>query len=454
MRRFWRWFLPGLGIKRWFVVFACGVFLASLALSLAFGAEVYSRVERYFAEFLFRDLDEWPLVRWAIVATLAAGGVALAFWGMARIVGAVLDTLLPVASVGKVGDRYVRRRALLRGPRVVAIGGGTGIPNLLRGVKAYTSNLTAIVTVADDGGSSGRLRNQFGILPPGDIRNCLLALADTEPLMEQVFQHRFSQGDGLAGHSLGNLFILALTEITGDFEQAVRASSQVLAVRGRVLPSTLSDVVLKGELADGRIVNGESNLSGAGSPIRRVFLEPAGAQPLGDALQAIMEADVIVLGPGSLFTSVLPNLLVPGMADALRSSRALKVYACNIMTEPGETDGFGASHHLKALFEHAGPGVVQYCLANSAPVPRHLLERYRTQGQKPVQVDAAEVERLGVRLVQADLLDGGDYVRHSPEKLAGAIGRLILRNQDDMDRPPWDFYLLRQQLQRRAGRQQ
>ena len=339
--------------------------------------------------------------------------------------------------------------------KVAAIGGGTGIPTLLRGMKHYTSNIAAVVTVADDGGSSGRLRTEFGILPPGDIRNCLVALADTEPLMEKLFQHRFHHGEGLAGHPFGNLFILAMTETTGDFYQAVRASSQVLAIRGRVMPSTLDQVVLRAQMADGRIVTGESVIGKANSPIRRVFLERVGEEeageihPFQEALQAIEEADVIVLGPGSLYTSIIPNLLVPGVADAIRRSKALKVYVCNIMTEPGETDNYAVSHHIKALIDHAGYGIIDICLVNNEPVSEELKVKYREQNAHPVTVDAA-AHKLGVDVVQRDLLNTNQaYVRHDPEKLAQIINQLFLSRRVYLERTPWEFFLLRQRLQER-----
>jgi len=325
-------------------------------------------------------------------------------------------------------------------------------------MKHYTANLAAVVTVADDGGSSGILRSEFGILPPGDIRNCLVALADTEPLMEKLFQYRFAQGSGLSGHPFGNLFILAMTETTGNFYDAVRASSQVLAIRGQVMPSTLDHVILKAQLANGQIVAGESIIGKAASPIRRVFLERVEVEehggpihPLDDALKAIEQAEVIVLGPGSLYTSILPNLLVPGVADAIRRSKAFKIYVCNIMTEPGETDGYSVSQHIKALIDHAGYGIINTCLVNNAPIPEPTLQKYRARNAAPVVIDVKESQRLGVDLVQVNLLsEGQDYVRHDPERLAWHIARLFLDRRVHMERTPWDFFLLRQRLQDRS----
>lgn len=453
MRRYLRWLAPGLGIKRWLLVSVIGVGFTVLGLSLALRINLYQIIGAWLFEHLAYSaavFQTGPAVAGVLMLIV---GLVLTLLGVIKLVGSVLGTLW-VPSGGMV-ETFYQRRLLLRGPKVTAIGGGTGIPTLLRGMKHYTSNIAAVVTVADDGGSSGRLRTEFGILPPGDIRNCLVALADTEPLMEKLFQHRFNQGEGLAGHSFGNLFIVAMTETTGDFYQAVRASSQVLAIRGRVMPSTLDQVILRAQLEDGRLVAGESFIGKANSPIRRVFLERVGEQqggeihPLNEALQSIEEADVIVLGPGSLYTSIIPNLLVPGVADAIRRSKALKVYVCNIMTEPGETDGYTASQHVKALIDHAGYGIIDICLVNNAPISEEMKARYREENAHPVVVDGS-AHKLGVDIVQRDLLDGNKtYVRHDPEKLAQIIGQLFLARRVYLERTPWEFFLLRQRLQER-----
>lgn len=317
--------------------------------------------------------------------------------------------------------RFYRRQFLRRGPRIVAVGGGTGLPVLLRGLKKYTENITAIVTAADDGGSSGRLRGEFGILPPGDIRNCLVALAETETLMDRLFHYRFAQGEGLTGHNLGNLLLTALTDITGDFQTAIREASLVLKVRGQVLPSTLSQVTLHAELADGTVISGESTVSLAGAPLKRVFLTPEACSPVPEAITAIYQADMILLGPGSLFTSVLPNLLVPGIASAIKQSRAVKCYICNIMTQPGETTDFTASEHLRAIYDHLGPGWIDYILVNTERIAQANLERYAREGAAPVKIDHRILQGMGVRVLKADLLDEKELVRHDPQKLARAI---------------------------------
>ena len=303
-------------------------------------------------------------------------------------------------------------------PRVAALGGGTGLSTLLRGLKAHTPHITAIVTVADDGGSSGRLRRELGVLPPGDFRNCLAALADDESLMTRLFQYRFGQGEGLNGHSFGNLFITALVGVTGSFERAILEAERVLAVRGRVLPSTLENVTLvadlRAEAADLARVRGESAIPKAGRSIERVFLQPEEARAYPEAVRAILQADLIVAGPGSLFTSVLPNLLIPGIRRAVAASPAIKVYVCNVAAQPGETDGFDAGMHVRALQRHVGRGLFPYVLVNnrttSGPHPLHW---------QPV---AARYPRNdGYQVIEWDLIDPLTPWRHDAAKLGEAV---------------------------------
>jgi uncharacterized cofD-like protein len=452
--------LPGLGLKRWLLVSVFGVFLLGLGISLAIRMNLYGIIGAWLFEHISYSMTmyQWGPVVAGLVGAIV--GVLLSMYGVIRVVRVVLQTLMIPAH--GMAEAYYERRYLLRGPRMAAIGGGTGIPTLLRGMKQYTANLAAVVTVADDGGSSGRLRTEFGILPPGDIRNCLVALADTEPLMEKLFQYRFAQGSGLSGHPFGNLFILAMTETTGNFYAAVQACSQVLAIRGRVMPSTLDHVVLKAVLANGQIVSGESFIATMGSPIRRVFLERVDQEeiggaitPLNDALKAIEEAEVIVLGPGSLYTSILPNLLVPGVADAIRRSKALKIYVCNIMTEPGETDNYTVSQHVKALIDHAGYGIINTCLVNNAAIPDETLKKYRARNASPVAIDVREVQRLGVDVVQVNLLGmAQEYIRHDSDRLAWHIAKLFVDRRVHLERTPWDFFLLRQRLQEKHDREE
>jgi uncharacterized cofD-like protein len=312
----------------------------------------------------------------------------------------------------------VRRR-----PRIAALGGGTGLASLLRGLKREPLDLTAIVTVADDGGSSGRLRRELGVLPPGDIRNCLVALADDESLLGTLFQHRFSDG-GLSGHSFGNLFLAALAEVTGSFDLAIQECSRVLKIRGRVLPSTLESISLWAErMAGGPPVNGETAIGEGDGPCRRVWLEPE-PRAHGPAVQAVEEADLVLLGPGSLFTSVLPHLAVPEIARAVAGARGRRAYICNVMTQPGETDGFDAAGHLDRVLD-AVPGGVDMILVHEGRLDPHWVRVYAAKGQHPVAADHRRLEAMGVRVVAADLADRGRMVRHSPEALAAALLELV-----------------------------
>ena len=294
------------------------------------------------------------------------------------------------------------------------------------GLKEYTDHLTAVVTVFDDGGSSGRLRRELGILPPGDIRDCLVALAESEPLMTRLFEYRF-QGGGLDGHAFGNLFIASLAGVTGDLESAVKETSKVLNIRGRVLPSAVQDVVLVASFDDGSVIEGESEITRARRRIARVALKPADVAPVPEVLQAIAEAELIVLGPGSLFTSVIPNLLVRGIADAIRANRqARRVYVCNVMTQPGETEGFSASEHVRRLIDQVGPDLFSHVLVNvERPRSRAVLARYESEGSIPVEPDLERIRALGIIPVEGDLISEEDVVRHDPEAVAHALMRLL-----------------------------
>jgi uncharacterized cofD-like protein len=314
---------------------------------------------------------------------------------------------------------------------VVAIGGGTGLPVVLTALKRYLggriADLTAVVTVTDDGGSSGRLREELNILPPGDIRNCLVALAEVEPLMAQLFQFRFPGDGALGGHSFGNLFLAALADVTGSFLQGIRTAGKVLAVQGTILPSTLESVTLRAELSDGTIVHGESKLRQGKHPVRRVFVEPAGVRALPEVLEAIGRADAVVLAPGSLFTSLVPNLLVGGVGDALRKAAGLRIYVSNLMTEPGETDGLTLADHVEALTTHGGGGVVDGVIVHGRPFRRDVLARYESAGARPVIVDRERLHALGVWVTEADLTGPTELARHHPEKLGRVLARVIRR---------------------------
>ena len=311
------------------------------------------------------------------------------------------------------------------------MGGGTGLSALLRGLKHYTGSdrlrqLTGVVTVTDDGGSSGRLRREFGVLPPGDIRNCLVALAGDEDLLARLFQYRFPNGDGLLGHSFGNLFLTALTGITGDFHQAILTAESILSVRGKICPATVQDVRLRGRGASGRVYEGESAIGTSGEAIERLELDPAAPPAFPPAVTALEKADLILLGPGSLYTSIIPNLLIPGIRQAVNKSPARTVLLLNLMTQPGETDGMTGLDHLRAIERLAGRGLVDDVLVSSSEIPGQLLEHYAETGSEPVLIDRAEVEALGIRVVEADLLAAGDeFIRHDSPKLAEAVMELL-----------------------------
>ncbi|GAB7386667.1 gluconeogenesis morphogenetic factor [Bacillaceae bacterium] len=310
-------------------------------------------------------------------------------------------------------------------PKVVVIGGGTGLSVLLRGLKEHDLSLTAIVTVADDGGSSGRLRSEMKMPPPGDIRNVLVALADTEPLLSRVLQYRFTNGTGLAGHSLGNLLIAAMKEITGDFVLAVKELSRVLAVRGQVLPAANQAIVLKAEMADGTFVVGESMIPRVRKKIKRVFIDPPNVQPLAEAVEAIRLADAIIVGPGSLYTSIMPNLLVPGIAQAIEQASAKKIFICNVMTQPGETDKYTATDHVQAVEEHVGKRLFDCVLVNNGNVPPEIKQRYAEQGAEPVRLDEDRLRSLGYRVVADHFIIYEKYLRHDANRLSRTIVRLL-----------------------------
>jgi uncharacterized cofD-like protein len=314
-----------------------------------------------------------------------------------------------------------------RSLKIVAIGGGTGLATLLRGLRPYALpapslvDVTAVVTVTDDGGSSGRLRQDFDVLPPGDIRNCLVALSGDEPLLSRLFQYRFPAGQGLKGHSFGNLFLTALSNVTGDFAQAVRVSSEVLAIAGRIFPSTATNVSLEATLQNGARVAGETRISKSRARIQRVALIPRHAPPLRETLQAIAEADLITLGPGSLFTSVIPNLLVEGIPKAIRKSSAVKVHIVNLMSQPGETTGFSAADHVEAIHQHSCAGLLDCVVLNTRPITRFQGRKYAQLKARPVEIDLDRLKAMGLRIIEKDLLDQGATVRHEPASLARVV---------------------------------
>ncbi len=412
-----KWLYPGMGVKRWLVLLVLGLALISIGVSF-FYVQVYRALDFSGAA---SPIAYWVtlqfLPHWMRGALLFGSGLTCIALAVLRLNNSLLSAVFE-ADKGRLVDVVYRRRMRKRGPRIVTIGGGTGLSALLRGLKEHSENITAIVTVADDGGSSGRLRRELGLLPPGDFRNCIAALADAEPLMTQLFQYRFGEGMSLDGHSFGNLFIAAMVGITGDFGQAIRESSRVLAVHGRILPSTMQSVTLCAELHQQASehkshIEGESRISKSGTPIERVYLQPDDARGYGEAVQALLEADLIVVGPGSLYTSILPNLLVKDITGALRASDALKVYVCNLATEVGETDRYDSAQHVQAIHDHVGGHLFDVVLINGQLAVTQP-DNWKAEMVKPVT-------DVPYRTWATDLVDTEQPWRHDSAKLAQAV---------------------------------
>ncbi|QCX34472.1 YvcK family protein [Caloramator sp. E03] len=412
------WIRPGLRIKRWILMGFLGITIFVLGIS----------------KLLFRGpLFDSYLLLYIYIAFL---GVIMMYASLkmelksifALINGTNINTKITKQSIS---DLLYEQRLLIRGPKIVAIGGGTGLSTMLRGLKEYTSNICAIVTVADDGGGSGVLRDTFGMLPPGDIRNCLVALAHTEPVMEELMQYRFKEGN-LKNQSFGNLFIAAMNGISANFEEAIKKMSDVLAVTGKVYPVTLNDVTLCAKLSNDMIVQGESNIPLESikhkSKIERVYLKPENPKPLEDALYAIDNADCIVIGPGSLYTSILPNLVIKEVAERVKKSSAIKIYVSNIMTQSGETDGYKLSDHIKAIESHCGKGMIDFVIANSGIIPEKYFKKYKEDSQDMVEIDVENIPK-DIEVLQDDFIyiNSMGLLRHDTKKLSKAIMKLILK---------------------------
>lgn len=417
-------------MKRWLLISASGVVLATLGLAIWTGMTPI-----FFFLQLLRNFLTWiaeVVPNYISGPVVIAAGILLILWGQTRSLNSITQVLMPEGNEELV-DRLINHRRLNRGPKIVALGGGTGLSNLLRGLKDDSAKITAIVTVADDGGSSGRLRREIGVPPPGDIRNCLAALADEEKLLTELFQYRFRAGDGLVGHSFGNLFLTAMSDIAGDFEQAIAASSKVLAVRGEVLPATLSDVSLWAELADGRRIEGESSITKANGKILKIGCTPANPPALPRAVEALREADFIIIGPGSLYTSVIPNLLVREIADAIAISQVPRIYVCNIMTQPGETDGYSVADHIRAIDRACGRPLFDAVVVQGKVPSAKSLIRYSQENSYPVVLDREAVTQLGRRIVIANVMDedkNTGLIRHNSQRLAGMLLRWYSRAQN------------------------
>ena len=410
------WLIPGLEVKRWFSLLIIGTVFALLGLCIMLDLKPIFWLYKALLK-IVRFIPSEPI------------GISLIVIGAFLFIKGWFKTNYSILNVndqrerGDILEDLYRRRKLNKGPKIVAIGGGTGLSTLLKGIKKLSNNITAVVTVGDDGGSSGRLREEMGVLPPGDIRNCIAALADAEDLVTKLFQYRFKTGEGLEGHSFGNLFLTALCSITGDMLRAVKESSRVLSIRGRVLPSTLDDMRLIAQMDTGEIVKGESNIPEAKGKIMKLSCEPADCKTLPEIILAIQDADLIIMGPGSLYTSVIPNLLIKDISKAISKSKAKKIYVCNVMTQPGETDGYTVSDHLYAIMEHAQePNLIDAVLVNDK-FPENALEKYKEANQIPVEIDYDEIQDMGIKVVPRRLIEEstGNLVRHSPQRVARAI---------------------------------
>jgi uncharacterized cofD-like protein len=444
-----KWLYPGMHVKRWIALGFCGLAIFLVGL----GVRIQARPPGV-QPFSVRIAD-WVIAHTPLRMSpgtlglfLTGLGIVLCMVALARLVHSLTSVLDPDHTVGSLAELIYQKRKLTQGRRIVVVGGGTGLSTMLRGLKQYTANITAVVTVADDGGSSGKIKKQLNILPPGDIRNCLVALADSEPQMTELFQFRFRKtasletvqgqmeaggaeagmdyGEGLRDHAFGNLLIAAMCAINGgDFEKAVRETSRVLNIRGSVLPSTVENVRLRGEMEDGSILEGETTIASSPLKIKRVELVPPAPCPVEEVLEAIAKADIIVLGPGSVFTSIIPNLLVQGIPEAIRRSKARKVYACNVMTQPGETDGFTAYDHIKAIENHARLRLFDYVLVNTQQPNQALMEKYRKSGAMLVVADTDRIRAEGYRPITGNFISETDVVRHDANLLAKAIMNLL-----------------------------
>ncbi|WP_411169113.1 uridine diphosphate-N-acetylglucosamine-binding protein YvcK [Clostridium sp. MB05] len=419
------WLKPGVRIKRWIFFGIFGILLIAFGFTELAMRRVYDFYYKVF--YIFLNITGIFVIYISVVESMKSI-IALTNKGYIQL---SLDSR-------KMENLIYEKRLLVKGPKIVVVGGGTGLSTMLRGLKYYTSNITAIVTVADDGGGSGDLREDLGMLPPGDIRNCILALADTEPLMEELLQYRFPDGR-LKNQSFGNLFLAAMDGVSDNFEDAIQKMSSVLAVTGKVLPVTLEDMKLIAELENGNKVEGESQIPDEvlrqNSRIKKLMIEPKDAKPLEDAIKAIEEADAIVLGPGSLYTSIIPNLLVKDISESIRKSYAIKIYISNIMTQPGETHGFKASDHIKILKKYAGRGIIDYVIANRGDIPDDVKKKYLLDNSQLVELDMKEIKALGVEVVEASLakIEKG-YVKHDSEYLAEVLVDTIMEKKLLYDR--------------------
>lgn len=427
MKLLLQWLYPGLNIKRWLLLFSLGLIVVAFGVALIMNYQVFGQVEEEILRLLYVFTGTYD---YAFLATAGIGliiaGIIVMLYALRKLVKRFFALVAPDEE--EVSKQIASRIELSRGVRIVAIGGGHGLSMLLKGLKQKTSNISAIVTVADDGGSSGRLREEMDIIAPGDLRNCLVALADKDTALEQLFQYRFGGEGELSGHSLGNLFLAALIKEFGNAQNALEAASTVLNIRGKVMPATAERIRLLAKMSDGKEIEGESEIAAYGesrkAKILHMSMIPAAPIAVGDALEAIRHADLITLGPGSLYTSVLPDLLVPEILQAIKESNAPCLYICNVMTQPGETEGYTVSDHVKALIEHVGKNVIDYVLVNNARPSREILKKYEEAGEFLVKIDAKQVEETGVIMIESDLLGEEKGAFHDSLVLAENIIRI------------------------------
>ena len=427
MKLLLQWLDPGLNIKRWLLLFSLGLMVVAFGVALIMNYQVFGQVEEEILRLLYVFTGTYDYAFLATAGTgLIVAGIIVMLYALRKLVKRFFALVAPDEE--EVSKQIASRIELSRGVRIVAIGGGHGLSMLLKGLKQKTSNISAIVTVADDGGSSGRLREEMDIIAPGDLRNCLVALADKDTALEQLFQYRFGGEGELSGHSLGNLFLAALIKEFGNAQNALEAASTVLNIRGKVMPATAERIRLLAKMSDGKEIEGESEIAAYGesrkAKILHMSMIPAAPIAVGDALEAIRHADLITLGPGSLYTSVLPDLLVPEILQAIKESNAPCLYICNIMTQPGETEGYTVSDHVKALIEHVGKNVIDYVLVNNARPSREILKKYEEVGEFPVKIDAKQVEETGVIMIKSNLLGEERGASHNSLVLAENIIRI------------------------------
>ncbi len=412
------WIYPGLGIKRWVSLIILGVIIWSVGAIFIVGknipTEFYFFVKKYIRQGVF-----------GISASLF--GIFLIIIGIINLNRSILYPFIKNKKQ-KLVNMIFKEKCLKKGLRLTAIGGGTGLYTLLRGIKEYTSNITAIVTVSDDGGSSGKLREELNILPPGDIRNCLVALADSEENIANLIQYRFNKEGLLKGQCIGNLLIAALTEMEGDFYNAIKQMSSVLAIRGKVIPSTLENVVLCAELEDGTIIRGESKIELQNSKIQRVFLHPPNIKALPDAIEAIQNCDALIIGPGSLYSSIISNLIIPGISSAIQNSKCVKIYICNVMTQPGETEGYTAFDHIKTVSKYIGGfKYLDYAIVNTQ-MPSILFDKYKARKSLPVKIDLKALKKLPIEIIYSKVISENDWIRHDSYKLAEKIFEILQKH--------------------------